>query len=180
MIKTALALALFVLPSMAVAQGQQPYAGLEQRPIKALSEQQIADLKAGRGMSLALPAELNGYPGPSHTLEHADALGLTAAQRERTKALFDAMKSEAVPVGERLIEQETELDQLFAARRITPVGLRTATAEIGATQARLREAHLKYHLAMMDVLTTAQVEKYRTLRGYGAGAGQPNHPHRHN
>jgi Spy/CpxP family protein refolding chaperone len=180
MIKTALALALFVLPSMAVAQGQQPYAGLEQRPIKALSEQQIADLKAGRGMSLALPAELNGYPGPSHTLEHADALGLTAAQRERTKALFDAMKSEAVPVGERLIEQETELDQLFAARRITPVSLRTATAEIGATQARLREAHLKYHVAMMDVLTMAQVEKYRTLRGYGAGAGQPNHPHRHN
>jgi hypothetical protein len=23
-------------------------------------------------MSLALPAELNGYPGPSHALEHAD------------------------------------------------------------------------------------------------------------
>jgi hypothetical protein len=50
---------------------QQPYAGLEARSVKALSEQQIADLRAGRGMSLALPAELNGYPGPLHVIEHA-------------------------------------------------------------------------------------------------------------
>ncbi len=75
--------------------------------MKALSEQQIADLKAGRGMGLALPAELNGYPGPSHVLENADALGLSAEQRDRTKNLFDTMKAEAVPVGEQLIEQET-------------------------------------------------------------------------
>src|SRR3954468_3963199 len=46
MIKAALALTLLALPSMALAQGPQPYAGLEQRPIKALSEQQVADLKA--------------------------------------------------------------------------------------------------------------------------------------
>jgi hypothetical protein len=39
-----------------VAQAQQPatpYAGYQQRPIKALSEQQIADLRAGRGARLA-------------------------------------------------------------------------------------------------------------------------------
>ncbi len=63
------------------AHAQQPYADLKSRSVKALSEQQIADLRAGRGMSLALPAELNGYPGPSHTLENADALGLSPAQR---------------------------------------------------------------------------------------------------
>jgi hypothetical protein len=85
--------------SVAFGQGHHPYAGLEQRAVKALSEQQIADLRAGRGMGLALPAELNGYPGPSHVLENADALGLSAEQRERTKGLFEAMKAEAVPVG---------------------------------------------------------------------------------
>ena len=106
--------------SVAFGQGHHPYTGLEQRAVKALSEQQIADLRAGRGMGLALPAELNGYPGPSHVLENADALGLSAEQRERTKGLFDAMKAEAVPVGERLIEQETKLDRLFADREITP------------------------------------------------------------
>ena len=121
--------------SVAFGQGHHPYAGLEQRAVKALSEQQIADLRAGRGMGLALPAELNGYPGPSHVLENADALGLSAEQRERTKGLFEAMKAEAVPVGERLIEQEAKLDRLFAERAITPANLNAATEEIGITQA---------------------------------------------
>jgi hypothetical protein len=61
-----------------VAFAQSPYAGMQMRLIKALSEQQIADLKAGRGMGLALPAELNGYPGPIHVLELSDELGLSA------------------------------------------------------------------------------------------------------
>jgi len=169
-------LALLTLPNVALAQGAQPYGGMERRAIKALSEQQIADLKAGRGMGLALPAELNGYPGPMHALEHADALALTRDQRERTAALIAAMKAEAVPVGERLIEQEAKLDGLFANRHITPASLTAATQEIGATQARLREAHLKYHLAMMAVLSPEQVAKYRTLRGY-AGEGHPPRHH---
>src|SRR6186997_472252 len=92
---------------------QAPYAGQQARPVKALSEQQVADLKAGRGMGLALPAELNGYPGPSHLLELADKLDLSASQRGQIKQLFDSMKAEAVPVGEKLIAQETMLDQQF-------------------------------------------------------------------
>ena len=163
-----------------VAFAQTPYAGMQARPVKALSDTDVADLKAGRGMGLALPAELNGYPGPAHVLEHADALALTPEQRQRTKSLFEEMKAEAVPVGERLIAQETELDRLFAQRQITAASLRTATEEIGGTQARLRETHLKYHLAMMTVLTPAQVQKYRTVRGYGSDAGQQQHQHRHN
>jgi hypothetical protein len=44
--------AIFVLGALSVgtAFGQTPYAGLQGRPIKALSELQIADLQAGRGM----------------------------------------------------------------------------------------------------------------------------------
>src|SRR6476646_12024205 len=104
---------MIAVPNLAFGQGHHPYAGLEQRTVKALSEQQIADLKAGHGMGLALPAELNGYPGPSHVLENADALGLSPDQRARTQSLFAAMTAEAVPVGEQLIEQETALDRLF-------------------------------------------------------------------
>jgi Spy/CpxP family protein refolding chaperone len=83
----------------AAASAQQPYAGMQTRPVKALSEQQTADLRAGRGMGLALAAELNGYPGPLHVLELADQLELTADQRTRVRQLFDAMKAEAIPVG---------------------------------------------------------------------------------
>jgi Spy/CpxP family protein refolding chaperone len=152
---------------------------MQHRPVKALSDQQIADLRAGRGMGLALPAELNGYPGPMHVLEHAAALGLTPQQQERTRAMIDAMRAEAIPVGERLIEQETRLDRLFANREITPAALTAATADIGATQARLREAHLKYHLAMMEVLTPEQVAEYRRLRGYASSGPMQHHERRH-
>jgi hypothetical protein len=59
------------------AMGQQPYAGLQDRSIKTLSDQQISDLSAGRGMGLALAAELNGYPGPIHAIELAEQLHLS-------------------------------------------------------------------------------------------------------
>lgn len=61
-----------------IAQLHQPYAGLQSRSIKALSDEQLADLRAGRGMGLALLAELNGYPGPLHVIELADPLGRSA------------------------------------------------------------------------------------------------------
>lgn len=145
-----------------------PYAGLETRRIMALSPQQIADLGAGRGMGLALPAELNGYPGPLHVLELADALGLTVEQRSRTQALTDAMRAETIPIGLRIVAEETALDGLFAERTITPARLRDATRSIAASQGNLRAAHLRYHLIMAEVLTPEQTARYNHLRGYGS------------
>jgi hypothetical protein len=46
-----------------------PYAGQETRRIKSLSEQDIDELRQGRGWGLAKAAELNGLPGPAHLLE---------------------------------------------------------------------------------------------------------------
>jgi Spy/CpxP family protein refolding chaperone len=155
---------------------QTPYAGMQARQIKALSEQQVSDLDAGRGMGLALAAELNGYPGPSHVLELADKLELNAGQRDRVKALFDSMKAEAQPLGSRLIAQEAELDRLFASRTVTPASLKASTAAIAATQGDLREAHLKYHLATADLLSPDQMRRYAELRGYG---GHNGHKMRH-
>jgi Spy/CpxP family protein refolding chaperone len=146
---------------------QTPYAGMQGRSIKALSDQQIADLNAGRGMGLALAAELNGYPGPSHVLELADKLNLTADQRANMQRLFDAMKDEAMPLGSKLIEQEAELDRQFASRTVTPESLKASTAAVAATQGILRETHLKYHLSTGSILTPAQMTKYAELRGYG-------------
>ena len=157
----------------------QPYAGLEERPIKALSDQQITDLKAGRGMGLALAAELNGYPGPIHVLELAEPLGLTEAQRATVQSLYEAMKAEAVPLGERLIAQETDLERQFRERSVSPASLSRATEAIGATQATLRAAHLKYHLSTVEALGPDQVRRYTELRGYGGGrAHRPRHEHR--
>ena len=146
--------------------GQSPYAGLQQRDVKALSDQQIADLRAGKGMGLALAAELNGYPGPIHVLELADRLGLTAGQRAELQELYEAMKAEAIPVGEKLIAHERALERQFAERTVSPVTLASLTADIGKTQGELRAVHLKYHLTTAALLTTAQNQKYAQLRGY--------------
>src|SRR5262245_17797527 len=145
-----LAIALALAAGDALAQTHQPYAGLEARSIKALSDQQIADLRGGRGMSLALAAELNGYPGPMHTLDLADSLKLSEQQRARVQELFVAMKAEAIPLGEKLIAQETELDRAFAHKSITAAQLQAMVQAIGATQGALRETHLRYHLATVE------------------------------
>lgn len=179
---------LAVLPAAAQDHGRMadrappaasPYAGMETRPVKALSEQQIADLKAGRGMGLALAAELNGYPGPVHVLELADALALSGEQRAATKTLIDEMKAETIPIGERIIADETALDRLFSERRVTTASLDDTIARIGAAQGELRAAHLRYHLAMAKLLSPSQVARYRELRGYAAAPGQVGHDGHH-
>lgn len=175
----AVASALALASQIAVAQTPQPYAGLEARPIKALSERQISDLKAGRGMGFALAAELNGYPGPIHVLELGKSLQLSESQRAAVEKLFAAMKAEAIPLGEKLIDQERDLDRQFANGMVTEAGLATATRAIGLTQASLRAAHLKYHLATVKVLTPDQVRGYAELRGYRSAThpGHSGHSH---
>lgn len=166
------------LVSPALAQ-HQPYSGMEQRAVKALSDKQIEDLRNGRGMGLAMAAELNGYPGPLHVLEHADALGLSAEQRAKTKQLFESMKAETIPLGEKLIAEETDLDRAFAHRRISLDNLAAKTNLIGQTQAELRAAHLRYHLAQVELLSPAQVSRYIELRGYAGHHGPQKHTPRH-
>ena len=143
-----------------------PYAGMQNRAFKALSDQQLADVKAGRGMTLALSAELNGYPGPSHTLELSDALKLTPQQKVQTQQLLDDMKQQAVAAGNEFLAAEESLDMLFKTQSATPTNLGEAVKRSAEAQARLRETHLQYHLSMLKVLTTEQVVAYNKLRGY--------------
>ena len=154
---------------------QQPYADIQSRTIKALSDDQIADLEAGRGMGFALPAELNGYPGPRHVLDFAEKLGLTQDQKDKTKDLFASMKAETVPLGIRLVSQERTLDRMFAEKTADPVSLSNVTGEIGETRGELRAAHLRYHLDMTDLLTPHQMRIYAQLRGYNELSNGPKH-----
>jgi Heavy-metal resistance len=160
-------------PASATTVSPSPYAGMEQRRVKALSDQQIADLKAGRGMSLALAAELNGYPGPLHVLELADALELSDDQRSRTSTLIEAMKTETIPIGEAIILEESALDRLLSEDRVTRSSLDAAVSRISLAQGALRAAHLRYHLAMAELLSPAQITRYVKLRGYSEGRNGP-------
>lgn len=156
-------------PLATTAQTHQPYAGHQARSIKALSDQQIADLRAGRGMGLAMAAELNSYPGPMHVLELAAPLDLSQEQRTRMAELVAAMKADAIPLGEKVIAAEAALDRRFADKSIDGASLDAGVQAIGEAAAALRLAHLKYHLATVEILTPVQVQKYNELRGYTAG-----------
>jgi hypothetical protein len=151
---------------------ETPYQGMQSRTVKALSEQQVADL---RGMGMALAAELNGYPGPSHVLELADKLELKPDQISAVRSLFESMKQESIRLGTKLIEQERELDWQFASRTVTPEGLRATTAAVARTQGELRETHLKYHLSTAALLDPEQMRRYASLRGYAGPSGHHHH-----
>lgn len=142
------------------------YAGMQMRPIKALSEQQVDGLKAGKGMGMAMAAELNGYPGPLHVLELASKINLSEEQAERTKRLYSEMQGQAKAAGERVIDAERELDLVFAYKKASVETVAAAVAKAASAQGKLRETHLRYHVAMMDVLTPEQVASYNKLRGY--------------
>lgn len=157
---------LLCMALLAGCAGHSHYAGLESRDIKALSTEDIEGLKSGRGMRMALPAELNGYPGPLHVLELADRLSLGAEQRQRTQALFERMRAAAIAAGEAVVDGERALDRLFADRTATPEALAAALDRVAKAQAQLRGTHLQAHLEQVRILSAAQVAQYNRLRGY--------------
>jgi Spy/CpxP family protein refolding chaperone len=170
--------AVCALASLAQAAAPAPYAGQQSREIKALSGSEQADLLAGKGMGLAKAAELNGYPGPAHVLELAADLALSAEQRERTQAVWQAMDVRAKSLGRQVVDAERELDALFASRQASRERLMAQLERIGALQAQLRATHLEAHLEQARILTPEQTGRYAALRGYtGAGAQDAHGSH---
>lgn len=145
-----------------------PYAGQETRAVKSLSDDEVKGYLAGAGMGFAKAAELNGYPGPMHALEHAAALSLTAAQRDALDALMRSHKEEARRLGAEVVRLEKELDALFATHAATPAAIDAKVAEIAAANGRVRASHLKTHVKTTELLTPGQVERYKAARGYGS------------
>lgn len=170
----------FITQALAATNEHGPYAGWQHRDIKALSRQQVDDLLNGRGMSLALAAELNGFPGPKHVLEHAVALQLEPAQLSHTRTLMRRMKAEATSLGREIVDLEASLDRFFATSTVDEKELARILRHIATARGNLRLVHLKYHLAMRALLSKSQITKYRRLRGYDRPARpRPNHHRSH-
>lgn len=161
-----------------------PYAGQESRGIKALSQEDTAGLLAGAGTpfgGMAKPAELNGYPGPRHVLDAVEAgeFELTSEQREQTEALYEEMRSEAIELGQQIIDIENVIDDAFLAGAITEALLREKISESARIYGQLRVVHLRSHLVMTEILTPQQVAQYNDLRGYTSGNPCENIPEGH-
>jgi Spy/CpxP family protein refolding chaperone len=163
----ALALTGFIaLPALA---DTAPYAGQDERTIKALAPERIEGLRMGAGLGYAKTAELNGWPGPLHALELADALALSADQLTEITAIRTAMLAKAKPLGEDLIAAEAALDALFAEEVPDVATVAEATAQAGVIEAKLRAVHLAAHIEVKPLLTRHQQMIYAQHRGYGNG-----------
>lgn len=141
-------------------------------PVAAFSQQTIPPdkeaLMKGQGMGLAEIAETNNYPGPRHTLDLKNELGLTRDQLKKTEALEKVVASAALAKGEEIVLAEEELSKLFEAGTISEKVLRSKLEEIGKLRADLRFIHLQAHLRMKQILTPDQVKRYAELRGHEA------------
>jgi len=164
---------IFALPSYALGQESthhhtSPYVGQERREIKSLSAEDIAELRNGGGWGFAKAAELNGIPGPAHLLELKDQIPLNSGQVTALRETYEAMRAKAVAEGRRLLALEAELEKHFRNSTITDQILRRLLDQIAESQQKLRYIHLSSHLKTPIILTMAQIERYNTLRGYGA------------
>ena len=170
------ALLLVLLPNVVTAQthsgGHSPspsvYAGEETRRIKSLSEQDLDEIARGGGWGLARAAELNGVPGPTHLLELADDIGLTAQQHSEIEAIRAQMQADAIQAGERFVAAEQALDLAFQQGVPDAAMLERLVQEAGGARAALRLVHLNAHLLTLPLLTEDQVSQYSILRGYSA------------
>jgi len=175
-----LAVLLAFFTGVATATETGPYAGQDRRDIATLSEQDVDDLLAGRGWSFAKAAELNGYPGPAHVLELADALELSAEQRAEVQAIFEAMNTEARALGAALVAAEAALDESFEAEAIDAERLAALVGDAGRIKADLRDVHLQAHLKVKPLMSRHQIMLYNRARGYEAeGGGDHGGTHRH-
>jgi Spy/CpxP family protein refolding chaperone len=169
---------LILIPVLVLAQIQRsPFAGEQQRSIKALSPEEIEAYLGGAGMGLAKAAELNHYPGPKHVLELASELNLSNQQRFKTQEIYRAMNERAVSLGKQIVEKERELDRLFGRAAIDETTLRQRVNEIAELQGDLRFTHLQAHLKTKQILSSEQRERYDRLRGYQANGDSETHQH---
>lgn len=164
------ALPILILPLFASAASSQhahsPYAGMETAEGTALTPGEITDLRNAEGMRLALPAELNRYPGPRHVLDLAGDLGLSERTTARVEALREEMAAAARAKGEQVIEAERALFELFRSGEATASEVASRTAALARVKGELQAIHLSAHLRTRALLDDAQVRRYDELRGY--------------
>jgi hypothetical protein len=165
-----------------IADNVSPYRGQINTEIRGLSDQEVFDLREGRGMGRARAAELNGYPGPRHVLDAAQAgqLPLNAEQARTAQQLFNGMAQAAQRLGNQILREEQSLETEFRAGRISEADLHARTIRIAALEGELRAVHLRAHIQMRAALSPSQIQQYNVLRGYaGAPAEQQHHHPRH-
>jgi len=150
------------------ASARSPYADAydPDASIRALSAEEVEQIRQGGGASLALPAELNGVPGPRHVFDLAEELALSRDQQAQVQGVYDRFRADAIPAGERYLAAEQALEEGFRTGTLTEENLAVRVAEVSRLEGELVTIHLMAHLQTADLLTPEQIAAYNRLRGY--------------
>ena len=81
-------------------------------------------------------------------------------------SIFEAMRAEAITMGEALIQAEQRLDQGFKSSELVESSLRQLIDKAEAVRADMRFVHLSRHLMMIVLLDDVQIAAYSVIRGY--------------
>lgn len=152
-----------------------PYVAQMASPVRGLSAQEVADLRAGRGMGYARMAELHSYPGPRHLLDLQKELQLSADQIAAIRTTFVTMEQQAQILGQQIISAEEQLGVAFASQQLDETMLQNQVMQLAELYGQLRLVHLHAHLEVTPLLTTTQIAAYNELRGYAHGDIHSSH-----
>lgn len=136
------------------------------QPIKSLSESDLFELRAGNHWRLAKAAELNGVPGPDTLIRMKKELALSTNQSSQLERQLTIVKQRAIPLGQRLINLEKELNESFAKKTIGEEDLARLLDEIAVLRTKLRFLYLSATLQSLRLLSAEQIAKYKRLRSF--------------
>lgn len=134
--------------------------------IRSLAPDEIDQIRHGEGAGFALPAELNGLPGPRHVLDLDHELHLSHEQRMQVQHIYDEMWTAVVPAGEAYLAAVEALEQDIRKGSVTEETLAERVADVYRLEGELATAHLVAHLRTAEILTAEQIDQYQRLRGY--------------
>lgn len=145
-----------------------PYAGRydPDAAIRSLTADEIDQIGRGEGAGFALPAELNGLPGPRHVLNLAHELDLSHEQWMQVQQSYDEMRAAVLPAGEAYLAAVAALEQDIRKGQVAKDVLTDRVAEVYRLEGELATAHLVAHLQTAELLTADQIDQYQRLRGY--------------
>ena len=89
------------------------------------------------------------------------------------------MKAEAMQASQALVADEAALDKLFIDRRADLASITSASRKAALSEAAVQVIHLKYHLAMRDLLTPEQIAAYSAMGSHPEQAGPESGAHHH-
>lgn len=153
-------------PSESATDTRSPYADDIDNEVRGLPQDEIDGLRSGAGMGYALPAEVNGWPGPLHALESAEELGLVPHQRDDLQDLRQRMLDEAIPLGEEILAVHGRIEEAFRSGDMDDARLQAEVDHLESLYAELRFVHLRTHLEAYPLFTQDQIDAYARLRGY--------------